>query len=81
MALEHLPELTQSAHDALDKYDTQFHFSRAFYCCLCAFPAVPMNKPGLRFTMCRHNELADIEAFVSALSENVQLAAQRVSAR
>lgn len=52
--------------------------ARGFYCCLCTFPAVPMNRPGLRFTMCRHNELADIEAFVSALSESVQLAVRRV---
>lgn len=54
---------------------------RGFYCCLCTFPAVPMNKPGLRFTMCRHNELADIEAFVSALGESVQLAVQRTGTR
>jgi hypothetical protein len=40
-----------------------------------------MNKPGLRFTICRHNELADIEGFVSALSESVQLANQRASAQ
>jgi 7-keto-8-aminopelargonate synthetase-like enzyme len=52
---------------------------RGFYCCICTFPAVPMNKPGLRFTMCRHNELPDIEAFVSALSESVRLANQLAS--
>jgi|GEM_PF-5027888 len=31
--------------------------------------------------MCRHNALADIEAFVSALSESMQIAAQRAGAR
>jgi 7-keto-8-aminopelargonate synthetase-like enzyme len=42
---------------------------RGFYCCVCVFPAVPMNRPGLRFTMTRHNALDDIVAFVTALEE------------
>jgi 7-keto-8-aminopelargonate synthetase-like enzyme len=40
---------------------------RGYYCCVCVFPAVPMNRPGIRFTITRHNELADIPQFVSAL--------------
>jgi 7-keto-8-aminopelargonate synthetase-like enzyme len=40
---------------------------RGYYCCVCVFPAVPMNSPGIRFTISRHNELADITRFVSAL--------------
>lgn len=40
---------------------------RGYYCCVCVFPAVPMNSPGIRFTITRHNELADIPRFVSAL--------------
>jgi len=44
--------------------------SRGFYCCICVFPAVPMNSPGIRFTITRHNDLADIPAFVSALDES-----------
>lgn len=38
-----------------------------FYCCICVFPAVPMNRPGLRFTVTRHNPAEDIQAFVAAL--------------
>jgi 7-keto-8-aminopelargonate synthetase-like enzyme len=40
---------------------------RGFYCCVCVFPAVPMNRPGLRFTMTRHNQPDDIVAFLTAL--------------
>jgi len=42
---------------------------RGFYACVCVFPAVPMNRPGLRFTVTRHNDLSDIPAFVTALDE------------
>ena len=44
---------------------------RGFYCCTCVFPAVPMNRPGIRFTVSRHNEPADVQAFVAALAESV----------
>jgi 7-keto-8-aminopelargonate synthetase-like enzyme len=40
---------------------------RGFYACVCVFPAIPMNRPGLGFTVTRHNELADIPDFVAAL--------------
>ncbi len=30
-----------------------------------------MNRPGLRFTVTRHNTLEDIEAFVPALAESI----------
>lgn len=43
--------------------------SRGYYCCVCVFPAVPVNRPGLRFTMTRHNDLTDIAPFVAALDE------------
>ena len=33
MALERRVELSQAAHDALDEYGTQFHFSRAYLQC------------------------------------------------
>ncbi|HKP57843.1 MAG TPA: aminotransferase class I/II-fold pyridoxal phosphate-dependent enzyme [Polyangiales bacterium] len=46
---------------------------RGFLCCICVFPAVPMNRPGIRFTLSRHNELPDIEPFVSALEECLEL--------
>jgi 7-keto-8-aminopelargonate synthetase-like enzyme len=44
--------------------------ARGFYCCVCVFPAVPMNRPGIRFTVTRHNQLADIPAFVAALADS-----------
>ena len=40
---------------------------RGFYTCVSTFPAVPMNKPSLRFTASRHNTLADINALVENL--------------
>jgi len=45
--------------------------ARGFYCCICTFPAVPMNRPGLRFTVSRHNQPDDIEAFAAALSDTL----------
>jgi 7-keto-8-aminopelargonate synthetase-like enzyme len=55
--------------------------ARGYYCCVCVFPAVPMNRPGIRFTITRHNELADIPAFVSALAESFALATSAVDRR
>ncbi|HEX4334505.1 MAG TPA: aminotransferase class I/II-fold pyridoxal phosphate-dependent enzyme [Polyangiaceae bacterium] len=43
---------------------------RGFYCCVCVFPAVPMNRPGLRFTVTRHNQPEDIVSFLSALNDS-----------
>ena len=45
---------------------------RGFYCCTCVFPAVPMNRPGIRFTVTRHNEPVDIPAFIDALAQGVE---------
>jgi 7-keto-8-aminopelargonate synthetase-like enzyme len=42
---------------------------RGFLCCICVFPAVPMNRPGIRFTISRHNHPDDITAFAAALAE------------
>lgn len=39
-----------------------------FYACPSTFPAVPVNQPGVRFTITRHNSLADIDDFVEALA-------------
>ena len=49
---------------------------RGFYCCPCTFPAVPMNRPGIRFTITRHNALEDIDAFVAALADTIRVATQ-----
>jgi cysteine sulfinate desulfinase/cysteine desulfurase-like protein len=29
---------------------------------------VPVNRPGIRFTICRHNQIEDIDSFVAALA-------------
>jgi 7-keto-8-aminopelargonate synthetase-like enzyme len=41
---------------------------RGFFCCVSTFPAVPMNKPSLRFTVSRHNSISDIAALVEQLA-------------
>jgi 7-keto-8-aminopelargonate synthetase-like enzyme len=45
--------------------------SLGHYSCAVSFPAVPLNRPGIRFTICRHNELEDIDSFVAALAQSV----------
>jgi 7-keto-8-aminopelargonate synthetase-like enzyme len=40
-----------------------------FFVCPSAFPAVPVNKPGIRFTVSLHNELEDIDALLDAASK------------
>jgi 7-keto-8-aminopelargonate synthetase-like enzyme len=52
--------------------------AQGFYACVCVFPAVPMNRPGIRFTITRHNELADIAPFVAALDESLDIATSDV---
>jgi 7-keto-8-aminopelargonate synthetase-like enzyme len=44
--------------------------ARGYYCCVCVFPAVPMNRPGIRFTVSRHNHFEDIAPFVTALGDS-----------
>lgn len=41
---------------------------RGFFCCVSTFPAVPMNKPSIRFTLSRHNSFGDIEALIEQLA-------------
>jgi 7-keto-8-aminopelargonate synthetase-like enzyme len=45
---------------------------RGFYCCVSTFPAVPVNKPSIRFTVSRHNSFDDIEALIEELSGAVE---------
>ena len=42
---------------------------RGFFVCISTFPAVPVNKPSVRFTISRHNSFGDIRALIEALSE------------
>jgi 7-keto-8-aminopelargonate synthetase-like enzyme len=43
--------------------------ARGFYCSVSTFPAVPMDRPSLRFTVSRHNDLNDVPRLVEALAE------------
>lgn len=43
--------------------------TRGFYTCPSTFPAVPVNKPSIRFTVSLHNSFEDIEDFISTLAE------------
>ena len=43
--------------------------ARGFFSCVSTFPAVPLNKPSIRFTVSRHNPIADVRAMVEALVE------------
>jgi 7-keto-8-aminopelargonate synthetase-like enzyme len=40
---------------------------RGYLTCISTFPAVPINKPSLRFTISRHNPLDDVERFIDTL--------------
>jgi 7-keto-8-aminopelargonate synthetase-like enzyme len=37
---------------------------RGFFCCPSTFPAVPVNKPSVRFTVSRHNSFDDIRSLI-----------------
>jgi 7-keto-8-aminopelargonate synthetase-like enzyme len=52
-----------------------------FYVCPSTFPAVPVNQPGIRFTITRHVDEASIDAFVKALDEALAAAIQGASAQ
>ncbi len=53
-----------SVDEATD--EVQRLMNNGFYVCPSAFPAVPVNRPGVRFTVTLHNELEDINALVEA---------------
>lgn len=58
-------EATEIAFDVVRRLRTL-----GFYACPSTFPAVPVNQPGVRFTMTRHNTLADVDDFVQALTQS-----------
>jgi len=41
---------------------------RGFFMCISTFPAVPVNKPSVRFTISRHNSLEDIRDMTDGLA-------------
>ena len=45
---------------------------QGYFCCVCVFPAVPMNRPGLRFTVTRYNSPDEILGFLSALGSSFE---------
>lgn len=53
--------------------------SEGFYACPSAFPAVPVNCPGVRFTITLHNELEDIDALIAAASQGIHIAVPALS--
>jgi 7-keto-8-aminopelargonate synthetase-like enzyme len=40
---------------------------RGYFTCVSTFPAVPINKPSLRFTISRHNSIADVRSMIACL--------------
>lgn len=46
--------------------------SRGYYCCVSTFPAVPVDKPSLRFTVTRHNAVDEIEQLIEHLADVVR---------
>jgi 7-keto-8-aminopelargonate synthetase-like enzyme len=55
-----------------DSTDEAFDYARAvqrkgFWVCPSTFPAVPINRPGVRFTITMHNEREDIDGLIDAL--------------
>ena len=46
--------------------------NEGFYVCPSAFPAVPVNRPGVRFTITLHNELEDIDALIQTAMAGTQ---------
>ncbi|HYQ17553.1 MAG TPA: aminotransferase class I/II-fold pyridoxal phosphate-dependent enzyme [Polyangiaceae bacterium] len=44
---------------------------RGFYCCISVFPAVPMDRPSVRFTLSRHNDVREVARFVETLADVV----------
>lgn len=53
---------------------------RGYYCCFSSFPAVPMDRPSLRFTLSRHNDLAEVGRFVETLADVVRSRSETTAA-
>ncbi len=55
-------------HDSVDEATDSVRdlLGEGFYVCPSAFPAVPVNRPGVRFTISLHNQLEDIEGLIEA---------------
>ena len=67
MTRERTPIFLMECDSVRQSFDTAYQLrERGFYACSTVFPAVPLNRPGVRFTIGLHNEFEDIENFVFA---------------
>jgi 7-keto-8-aminopelargonate synthetase-like enzyme len=67
-----------SVDDATD--EVRRLLGQGFYVCPSAFPAVPVNRPGVRFTITLHNELEDIDALIEAAVAGVKSSGRAIGA-
>jgi len=74
LATQHRTPIFFIPCDSVDQAtdEAQRLLSEGFYVCPSAFPAVPVNRPGVRFTITLHNELEDIAALVEAAMAGIQ---------
>lgn len=68
LATQHRTPIFFIPHDSVNEATDQVHalMRNNFYVCPSGFPAVPMNRPGVRFTITLHNEIEDIDALIDA---------------
>jgi 7-keto-8-aminopelargonate synthetase-like enzyme len=78
LAAQHRTPIFFIPHDSVTRATdhVQALIKRGFYVCPSAFPAVPMNRPGVRFTITLHNELQDIDQLVAVALETLPSANQ-----
>jgi 7-keto-8-aminopelargonate synthetase-like enzyme len=71
LATQHRTPIFFIPHDSVTQATdhVQALIKRDFYVCPSAFPAVPMNRPGVRFTISLHNELEDIDELIAVALE------------
>ena len=73
LAAQHRTPIFFIPHDSVAHATDHVHalMLRNFYVCPSAFPAVPMNRPGVRFTITLHNQLNDIDELLAAALETL----------
>ncbi len=68
LATKHCTPIFFIEHDSVDEATDAVRdlLDEGFYVCPSAFPAVPVNRPGVRFTISLHNQITDIEGLIEA---------------
>lgn len=68
LATKHRTPIFFIEHDSVNEATDLVRelLDEGFYVCPSAFPAVPVNRPGVRFTISLHNQLKDIEGLIEA---------------